>query len=943
MTDQRAGATAPSDGDEDEQQPDGMRPIAAYNSVWQLRVDLWWSIADAARRLALPSLDESARAELIPVLHRELADVESLENYYAFPGRRLVTKLRDLAAGSFGEVSRAAEAIGRSLVGDAPIPTRGVLVGEREDSSAATTGTGAPDSRPAFEVLVVADLSTADAARLRRDLRGLRRPEDAFVYDLVFVPSLEDAVVAVMVNAHLQAAIVRPDFRTRSGVDLSLVQHFFAPVDAEHIDGRPAADRAFILAERLLAIRPELDHYLVGHASIELLATQLGNRFDRVFLHQDALELHLSILRGVAARYRTPFFTALTKYSRKPTGVFHAMPISRGNSVVNSPWIHDMSDFYGLNVFLAETSATSGGLDSLLEPHGPMKEAQTFAARAFGARKTFFVTNGTSTANKIVTQSLVAPGDIVLVDRNCHKSHHYAQVLAGSNVAYLDSYSIDRFSMYGAISIADIKRVLLTYRREGRLDRVRMISLTNCTFDGVVYDVERVMTECLAIKPDLVFLWDEAWYAFARFHPVYRRRTAMATAATLARRFRSPEYRAEYERRCAELSGLDDDALIRERLLPDPDAVRIRTYATQSTHKTLTSLRQGSMIHVFDEDFSQSNEEAFHEAYMTHTSTSPNYQVLASLDVGRRQVELEGFELVQRQVELAMTVRDRIAAHPMLRKYFRVLGSSDLIPDQYRPWGRECPLHFGPVAMEQAWGMDEFVLDPCRLTVEIGTTGIDGDTFKHEFLMDRWGIQVNKTSRNTVLAMTNIGTTRSSVAYLLEALMGIAEALESDVEQMGPLQRKAYRQRIRSLTEDHPPLPDFSQFHDAFRANPTGVATDGNIRKAYFMAYDDRLCEYLSPRTVRHRVETGQPVVSAIFVTPYPPGFPVLVPGQEFSKDILDFMDALDTREIHGYDPGLGYRVFTQAALETAVHDPAALGEASTEPTTTSATPTAKA
>jgi arginine decarboxylase len=914
--------------DRDDERPAGGQRLAAYNSVWQLRVDLWWSIADAARRLAMPSLDEGTRADLAAALHRELADVEALENYYAFPGRRLVTKLRDLANGSYGEVSRAAEAIGRSLVGDAPMPTRGVLVGERDDNNSVQAVTTAREDRPTFEVLVVADLSSTDANKLRRDLRSLRRPEDAFVYDLVFVPSLEDAVVAVMVNARIQAAIVRPDFRTRSGVDLSLVAHFFAPVDAEDIDARPAAERAFILAERLQAIRPEVDHYLVGHAAVELLATQLGNRFDRVFLHQDALELHLSILRGVAARYRTPFFTALTKYSRKPTGVFHAMPISRGNSVVNSPWIHDMSDFYGLNVFLAETSATSGGLDSLLEPHGPMKEAQTMAARAFGARQTFFVTNGTSTANKIVTQSLVAPGDIVLVDRNCHKSHHYAQVLAGSNVAYLDSYSIDQYSMYGAIAIADIKRVLLTYRREGRLDRVKMISLTNCTFDGVVYDVERVMTECLAIKPDLVFLWDEAWYAFARFHPVYRRRTAMATAATLSRRFRSPEYRAEYERQHAELAGADDESLIRTRLLPDPRKVRIRTYATQSTHKTLTSLRQGSMIHVFDEDFSQSNEEAFHEAYMTHTSTSPNYQVLASLDVGRRQVELEGFELVQRQVELSMTVRDRIAAHPLLSKYFRVLGSSDLIPDQYRPWGRECPLHYGPMAMEQAWSMDEFVLDPCRLTILICATGIDGDTFKHEFLMDRWGIQVNKTSRNTALAMTNIGTTRSSVAYLLEALMGIAEGLEADIEQMGPLTKQAFERRVRSLTSDHPPLPDFSEFHDAFRANPAGSARDGNMRKAYFMAYRDELCEYLSPRTVRHRVETGLPVVSAIFVTPYPPGFPVLVPGQAFSKDILDFMDALDTREIHGYDPSLGYRVFTQAALDGAAADREALGEA---------------
>ncbi|MGW9213001.1 hypothetical protein ACWGR4_39310 [Embleya sp. NPDC055664] len=136
----------------------------------------------------------------------------------------------------------------------------------------------------------------------------------------------------------------------------------------------------------------------------------------------------------------------------------------------------------------------------------------------------------------------MAPDDFVPIDRNCHKSHHYAAVLAGSRVAYLDSYSIDEFSMYGAIPLVDIKRTLLTYRREGRLDRVTLISLTNCTFDGVVYDVERVMTECLAIKPDLAFLWDEAWFAFARFHPVYRRRTAMAAAARLSERFGTAEF-----------------------------------------------------------------------------------------------------------------------------------------------------------------------------------------------------------------------------------------------------------------------------------------------------------------------------------------------------------------------------------------------------------------
>jgi len=111
----------------------------------------------------------------------------------------------------------------------------------------------------------------------------------------------------------------------------------------------------------------------------------------------------------------------------------------------------------------------------------------------------------------------------------------------------------------------------------------------------------------------------------------------MATAATLSKRFKTPEYRAAYQAQQAELAGADDDKLINTRLLPDPDKARVRAYATQSTHKTLSSLRQGSMIHIFDEDFSQRNEESFHEAYMTHTSTSPNYQILASLDLGRRQ------------------------------------------------------------------------------------------------------------------------------------------------------------------------------------------------------------------------------------------------------------------------------------------------------------------
>ncbi|MEO1280083.1 MAG: aminotransferase class I/II-fold pyridoxal phosphate-dependent enzyme, partial [Planctomycetota bacterium] len=191
----------------------------------------------------------------------------------------------------------------------------------------------------------------------------------------------------------------------------------------------------------------------------------------RVFYNQeDFQELHLNILRGVSNRYKTPFFTALKEYSKQPTGVFHAMPISRGKSITRSHWIEDMGAFYGPNIFLAETSATSGGLDSLLEPHGPIKEAQEKAARAFGAKHTFFATNGTSTCNKIVVQALVRPGDIVLVDRDCHKSHHYGLVLAGAEVVYLESYPLNEYSMYGAVPLQEIKGKLLALRKAGKLD-----------------------------------------------------------------------------------------------------------------------------------------------------------------------------------------------------------------------------------------------------------------------------------------------------------------------------------------------------------------------------------------------------------------------------------------------------------------------------------------
>jgi arginine decarboxylase len=323
------------------------------------------------------------------------------------------------------------------------------------------------------------------------------------------------------------------------------------------------------------------------------------------------------------------------------------------------------------------------------------------------------------------------------------------------------------------------------------------------------------------------------------------------------------------------------------------------------------------MIHVYDQDFERSAARTFDEAFMTHTSTSPNYQILASLDVGRRQVELEGYELVKESVQLAMTLRERIIEHPVLRRYFQVLSVKDLIPEPYRPSGLEAyySTSEGFQRMEKAWDVDEFTLDPTRVTVYVGRTGTDGDTLR-KLLHDRHDIQINKTSRNTLLFMLNIGTTRGSVAYLLEVLTRIAREIDDDYEEQSPLDAELDRRRVEALTETQPPMPDFSAFHPRFGAAGDAPTPEGDLRSAFFLGYEEENCEYVPiGADMTAALGSGRPLVSAAFVTPYPPGFPVLVPGQLVSRDIVDYLRALDVKEIHGYEPGHGLRVFREAVL----------------------------
>lgn len=887
-----------------------------YFSVGQMRVDLWNQLKSLALSLARQHYNGKMEADLLEEVHAILVHLSTTEQYYAFPGiYRLHNVENGLRRGEYQATADMIAELTRMLVSEAYRSTPDHMddFPEREIDRLPVTKVEAPKALRThyFEVLLVEDMPEEEKMEVKSRIHDLQREEDKFFYDLVIVPTFQDALIALRLNPNIQAVVIRyAPFFASEAVN-SLLKPFLQNVLRHDYSQLPEKDLGPLLGAIAKRFRAELDIYYVTDTALSHLKDTTLSTFRRIFYRREDLqEMHLAIIRGIRERYETPFYSALTAYSRKPIGVFHAMPISRGNSVFKSHWIQGFGDFYGRNLFLAESSSTTGGLDSLLQPTGSLKQAQLMASKAYGSRMSYFVTNGTSTANKIVLQALVQPGDLVLVDRDCHKSHHYGLVLSGALPVYLDSYPIEAYSMYGAVPLAHIKEKLLTLKAAGRLNKVKMLLLTNCTFDGLVYNVRRVMEEILAIKPDMIFLWDEAWFAFATFSYTYKQRTAMYTASRLKDKYRSEAYRKEYD---AHIAGLKEGETPR---LPDPDKVRIRVYSTHSTHKTLSSFRQGSMIHVWDEDFGKLASDSFHEAYMTHTSTSPNYQVLASLDVGRRQVQFEGYEMVEKSLEMAMVLRAKISDHPLLSKYFKVLTIKDIIPDAYRQsdlkeyysgngvWNR----------LEEAWARDEFVLDPTKITLSVGYAGIDGDTFKNKYLMDQFNIQINKTSRNSVLFMTNIGTTRGSVAYLINSLLQIAEQVEEQVRALNSREMEIREATVKSLMEEVPPLPDFSRFHSSFQAVP-GVP-GGDIRQAYFLAYDETRTRYIPLLECLQVLADGGELVSCNFVIPYPPGFPVLVPGQEISEAILKFLLALDVKEIHGYRSELGLKVFKQSALD---------------------------
>jgi arginine decarboxylase len=898
-----------------------------FFSAAEARSDRWCEMNTVGRAWEAAIAQGQPGDKLHADAARLLGDINPMESYWAYPGPRLMATVREtIDEASAAVFARLVQKISNALLTGSyrhDVAAWDPL----QESEARPLDVLPPDvqtgeaHKPYFEVLVVTPNDPSTWERARNDLKRLRRAEDLFHYEIVQVGSFEDGAIGTIFNHNVQAVVLYDGFQFRSHHELPMMRDFLV----RNLSVDPAAIAPGALATTLARLiknyRPELDIYLLTDRAVEKLAgSEEVAPIRRIFHNvEEIMEVHLSVLDGVNERYDTPFFSNLKRYAQRPIGTFHALPIARGKSIFRSNWIRDMGQFYGLNLFLAESSATTGGLDSLLEPTGNIKKAHDHAARAFGAKRAYFGINGTSTSNKIVVQAVCKPGDIVIVDRNCHKSHHYGLVLSGAQPYYVEAYPLTEYSMYGGVPLRTIKKALLDCKAEGKLDRVKVVDLTNCTFDGHMYNPRRVMEECLAIKPDLIFLWDEAWFGFARFNPLHRRRSALGAAAALTVRYRDPAYRDEYKAFVAKLGKPDakNTKLLDMHLLPDPDKVRIRVYQTNSIHKSMSALRQGSIILVWDEDFHQV-EGPFEEAFFTHTSTSPNQQIIASLEVARRQMELEGYELTMKATELALKIRREVNNHPLISKYFHIATPEEMIPAEFRASGIKDygPPHSNWKEAIEAWNEDEFALDPTRITLICGSAGFDGTQFKN-LLAERFDIQINKTSRNSILIQTNINNTRSDGALLIKVLADLAREIEQRLAQGGPEEQEAFAARVKSLMTDVPELPNFSRFHDVFREKAKGASNEGHMRPAFFMAYDDANCEFikLASKEIDERLKKGPDLVSANFVIPYPPGFPIMVPGQVITADTITFMRKLDVKEIHGYHAAHGLKLLKPGVL----------------------------
>ena len=572
-----------------------------------------------------------------------------------------------------------------------------------------------------------------------------------------------------------------------------------------------------------------------------------------------------------------PFFRALTHYAADGSYSWHCPGHSGGVAFLKSPVGQMFHQFFGENMLRADVCNAVEELGQLLDHTGPVAASERNAARIFNADHLYFVTNGTSTSNKIVWHSTVAPGDIVVVDRNCHKSVLHAIIMTGAIPVFLMP-TRNNFGIIGPIPKKEFlwkniqkKIAAHPFAKEAK-GKPRVLTITQSTYDGVLYNVEEIK-EMLDGKIDTLH-FDEAWLPHAAFHDFYG----------------------------------DYHAIGADR----PRCKESMVFSTQSTHKLLAGLSQASQILVQDSEKRKLDRDVFNEAYLMHTSTSPQYAIIASCDVAAAMMEEPGgTALVEESIAEALDFRRamrKVDEEWGADWWFKVWGPDDLSEEgieeraawMLKPGDR----WHGFGALEPGFNM----LDPIKATVITPGLDVDGDfadwgipaAIVTKYLAEH-GVIVEKCGLYSFFIMFTIGITKGRWNTMLTEL----QQFKDDVDKNQPLWRVMPEFVAKFPRYERVGLRDLcTQIHDVYKTRDVARLTTEMYLSDMVPAMRpaDAFAKMAHREIERVPIDKLEGRVTAVLLTPYPPGIPLLIPGERFNKTIVRYLEF--AREFNARFPG---------------------------------------
>lgn len=604
---------------------------------------------------------------------------------------------------------------------------------------------------------------------------------------------------------------------------------------------------------------------------------------------------------------KTPFFGFLADYNDRGNEAWDCPGHNGGMYFRKSPIGRAFFEYLGENVFRTDLCNANVELGDLLIHEGPARRAEEEAAKILGADRTYFVLNGTSTSNKVVHTALVKEGDLILYDRNNHKSNNQGALQLGGGIPiYLET---DRNPQgligpvhYHAWDEDSIREKIKTHPLVKDPDAwkkprpIRLLIMQTVTYDGTIYNVRDVLNRVGHLCDYILF--DEAWGSYLRFHPLFHNNCAM---------------------------GLD--------VTPDDPGI----ISTQSTHKQLSGFSQASQIcvkdHHIDGQARHCGHKRFNEFYMLHASTSPFYPLWASLDVGNQMMKgRNGFHLWNEAIRTATEIRKSIRE---LQQQFIAEAGSDaekwffdpFVPDVVTLRGSEhhedvvdVPWQDIPTEAllkeKQCWEMrkgaswhgyqhieDGYIMvDPCKL--ELVTPGFDRQTGAYldwgipasvlaQFMRER-GIVPEKNDLNTILFLVTPGIETSKAGTLISALVSFKRVFDRNapLAEVLPAFTRTYQEHyaetgVRDLCV---------AMHQFYRDHDCSGLQKRQFRAEHFpeiaMSPREAMQKFIANEVDYLPLDQLDGRIAATLNLVYPPGIAVVVPGERYTercKPMLDY------------------------------------------------------